>query len=72
MTKVSIPLPLNEHQITYTTSGVNIGLWGKGKYVPTFQPDGACLDKNCKYPEEHLTFDGQIFYQQPIKKGDKQ
>jgi hypothetical protein len=55
-------LPLNEQVITYYQSGVTTGLWGRGEYVQTFHPDGVCDNNSCKYPDEHISFDGQIFY----------
>jgi len=59
--------PLNKQVIVFYYSGVNKGLFGKGDYVSLYDIRGACERENCPNDEEHLTFDGQIFF----KKGTK-
>lgn len=59
---MKIKYPVNEQTIVYQESGVKTGLWGRGKLVPTFYVGSVCTDKNCKNVNEHVKFDGQIFF----------
>ena len=60
-------LPLNEQIIVFYWEGVNSGLFGKGEYVPLISIRDECKRVDCPYTNEHLIFDGQIFYKKKEK-----
>ena len=55
--------PLNTNCIVFYDEGVHKGLFGRGEYVPIiYIADAECIDQDCRHKDEHLTFDGQIFF----------
>lgn len=58
--------PLNKQVIVFNYEGVNKGLFGKGEYVSLISIRQACERENCPNSDEHLTFDGQIFFKKSL------
>lgn len=58
--------PLNKQVIVYYNKGASSPLFRK--YVSTVDIREACTRDDCPYESEHLTFDGQVFYKQPIRR----
>ena len=61
-------LPLNKKIIVFYYTGVNSGLFGRGKYVSWWDIREACTRENCPNSDEHCSFDGQIFYQKKLER----
>jgi len=60
--------PLNKNVIIYNTDGVNSGPFGRGEYVSITNIREVCTRENCPNTDEHLAFDGQIFYKSFLKR----
>jgi hypothetical protein len=55
--------PLNQQTIVFYYNGVNKGQFGKGEHVTLYDIRETCeRGENCENNDEHLTFDGQIFF----------
>lgn len=56
--------PLNKQVIVFYYG--NAQKWYTHEYVTTYDIRGECTRDNCPNDDEHLTFDGQIFYKKQL------